>query len=317
MQDDGMSACCGVFDCQTAERVGEKGMYQIIRTGKGGEVLRQNCVRLAGDGQELEYLTFPALEESGMVRHLVTTRLGGVSTGELSSMNLSFTRGDEEGNVLENYRRIGRVLGCDPEDMVASHQTHTVNIRHVTAADRGKGIVTPRDYENIDGLMTDQRGIALVTFYADCVPLLFLDPVHRAIGLAHSGWRGTVGRMGERMAEAMAQAFGSRPSEMVAAVGPSICRECYEVGEEVAEQFVRLFGGRERCGGILQKGKAAGKYQLDLWLANRRILEEAGIPRDRIWVTDICTCHNSGYLFSHRGSGGHRGNLGVFLMLAA
>lgn len=289
-------------------------MYRIIRTGEGGTV-KQNCVTLEGTGQELEYLTFPSFEESGMVEHLVTTRLGGVSEGELATMNLSFTRGDREENVLENYRRIGRVLGCRPEDMVASHQTHTVNIRRVTAADRGKGIVSPRDYENVDGLMTDELGIALVTYYADCVPLLFLDPVHHVIGLAHSGWKGTVGRMGENMVAAMAETYGSRPADMVAAIGPSICRECYEVGEEVAERFWQLFGGRESCGGIVVQGKTEGKYQLDLWLANRRILEEAGIPGDSISVTDICTCHNSSYLFSHRGSKGHRGNLGVFLML--
>ncbi len=289
-------------------------MYRIIRTGEGGTV-KQNCVTLEGTGQELEYLTFPSFEKSGMVEHLVTTRLGGVSEGELATMNLSFTRGDREENVLENYRRIGRVLGCRPADMVASHQTHTVNIRRVTAADRGKGIVSPRDYENVDGLMTDELGIALVTYYADCVPLLFLDPVHHAIGLAHSGWKGTVGRMGENMVAAMAETYGSRPADMVAAIGPSICRECYEVGEEVAERFWQLFGGRESCGGIVVQGKTEGKYQLDLWLANRRILEEAGIPGGSISVTDICTCHNSSYLFSHRGSKGHRGNLGVFLML--
>lgn len=289
-------------------------MYSIIRTGSGGEVLKQNSVKLE-DGRELEYLTFPALEESGLVEHLVTTRLGGVSEGELSTMNLSFTRGDREENVAENYRRIGRALGCGSEAMTASHQTHTVNIRRVTSSDRGKGIVKPRDYDNIDGLMTDEKKIALVTYYADCVPLLFLDPAHHAIGLAHSGWRGTVKRMGQRMTEAMAEAFGSRPSELIAAIGPSICRECYEVGGEVAEQFWDLFGGRENCGRVVTAGKAEGKYQLDLWLANRRILEEAGIPRNSISVTDICTCHNSGYLFSHRGSGGRRGNMGVFLML--
>ena len=289
-------------------------MYQITRTGKAGEVLRQNGIRLE-NGQALEYLTFPSFEECGMVEHLVTTRLGGVSTGELATMNLSFTRGDREENVLENYRRIAGVLGCGVEDMVASHQTHTVNIHRVTAADRGKGILKPRDYENIDGLMTDESGIALATFYADCVPLLFLDPVHRAIGLAHSGWRGTVCRMGQCMTEAMAEAFGSRPSEMIAAIGPSICRDCYEVGEEVAEQFWQAFGGREHCGRIVVQGKEAGKYQLDLWLANRRILEEAGISRERISVTDICTCHNSGDLFFPRGSRGARGKLGGFLML--
>lgn len=291
-------------------------MYKILRTGSSGKIIKQNSVRLKEDGQELEYLTFPAFEESGMVKHLITTRLGGVSEGELATMNLSFTRGDREENVSENFRRIADVLGCNPEDMVASHQAHTVNIRHVTAADRGKGIVKPRDYDNIDGLITKEKETALATFYADCVPLLFLDPVHQAIGLAHSGWKGTVGRMGKHMVEAMEEAFGSKPSELLAAVGPSICRECYEVGEDVAEKFWQMFGGKESCGSVVTQGKAEGKYQLDLWLANRMILEDAGIPEDRISVTDVCTCHNSEYLFSHRASSGHRGNLGVFLMLA-
>lgn len=291
-------------------------MYKILRARNGERVIKQNSIRLKENGQELEYLTFPSFEKSGMVKHLITTRLGGVSEGELATMNLSFTRGDREENVLENFRRIAGVLGCGPEDIVTSHQTHTVNIRHVTAADKGKGIVKPRDYNEIDGLITDEKGIALATFYADCVPLLFWDPVHQAIGLAHSGWKGTAGRMGMHMVEAMAEAFGSKPSELFAAVGPSICQECYEVGEDVAERFWQLFGGRENCGSVVTQGKAEGKYQLDLWLANQMILEEAGIPGDRISVTDVCTCHNSEYLFSHRASDGHRGNLGVFLMLA-
>ena len=291
-------------------------MFQIERTGNNGvEVIKQNCILLEKEGRELEYLTFPSFEESGLVEHLVTTRLGGVSTGELSTMNLSFTRGDKEENVLENYRRIGGILGCGLEDMVASHQTHTVNIRHVTTADRGKGITTLRDYENIDGLITSEEGIALVTYYADCVPLFLLDPVHRAIGLAHSGWRGTINRMGGHMVKAMETAFDSNPQEMIAAVGPSICQGCYEVSEDVAEQFVQLFEGNAEGSSVVEKGKEQGKFQLDLWLANRLILEEAGIPGPSISVTDICTCHNSEYLFSHRATNGHRGNLGAFLML--
>ena len=291
-------------------------MFHIERTGNGGvEVIKQNCIVLEGEGQELEYLTFPAFEESGLVEHLVTTRLGGVSTGELSTMNLSFTRGDKDENVLENYRRIGKILGCGLEDMTASHQTHTVNIRRVTAADRGKGIKIPRDYENIDGMITNEQGIALVTYYADCVPLFLLDPVHRAIGLAHSGWRGTVNRMGEHMVKAMEAAFDSKPQEMMAAIGPSICKECYEVSEDVAEQFMQQFQGNTDDLCVVEEGKAPGKYQLDLWLANKLILEGAGIPGSSISVTDICTCHNSDYLFSHRATNGHRGNLGAFLML--
>ncbi len=299
-------------------------MYQIYRKEEGGKVPRQHCVRLQ-EGDTLEYLTFPSLEDipelegRGGVRHLVTTRLGGVSKGEFSSMNFSVVRGDSEEAVLANYGRIGRVLGCTPEDMVASHQTHTTNIRRVTGEDRGKGVVCPRDYENVDGLITDERGLVLVTFYADCVPLLFVDPVRQAIGLAHSGWRGTVGRMGECMVRAMAEQFGSVPENLYVAIGPSICSDCYEVSGEVAEQFTAMPGmeePEEGCSGrVVAPGKREGRYQLDLWLANERILRQAGVPGEHIAVTDICTCHNSGYLFSHRASGGRRGNIGVFMML--
>ncbi len=278
------------------------------RTEETEEVLKRHCVRNE-DGTDLEYLTFPLLEKTEAVRHLFSTRIGGVSEGEYASMNFSIARGDREEAVLENYKRIAGILGCDINDMVASHQTHTTNIRKVTGADRGKGISRERDYENVDGLMTDEPGIVLVTYYADCVPLYFVDPVHRAIGLAHSGWRGTAERMGECMVRAMQDAFGSRPEELYAAIGPSICRDCYEVSEDVALRFADMGEA------VLLPGKAPGKYQLDLWLANERILEQAGIPGKQIAVTDLCTCHNSEFLFSHRASGGKRGNLGAFLML--
>ncbi len=278
------------------------------RTEETEEVLKRHCVRNE-DGTDLEYLTFPLLEKTEAVRHLFSTRIGGVSEGEYASMNFSIARGDREEAVLENYKRIAGILGCDINDMVASHQTHTTNIRRVTGADRGKGISRERDYENVDGLMTDEPGIVLVTYYADCVPLYFVDPVHRAIGLAHSGWRGTADRMGECMVRAMQDAFGSRPEELYAAIGPSICRDCYEVSEDVALRFADMGEA------VVLPGKAPGKYQLDLWLANERILEQAGIPGKQIAVTDLCTCHNSEFLFSHRASGGKRGNLGAFLML--
>lgn len=309
-------------------------MFQIERSHReAGEVIRQNsCLLESGD--ELEYLTFPSLEETGIVRHLITTRVGGVSKGEFASMSLSFTRGDREEDVHENYRRIGYVLGCRPENMVASRQTHTTNIRRAGVGDGGKGIIKPLDYKDVDGLITNEPGVALVTYYADCVPLLFVDTVHRAIGAAHSGWRGTVGRMGQCMVSAMNDAFGTRPEDLRAAIGPSICQTCYEVSDEVAKQFDVLDQATEELRleilkyGIYRKGllgelprvvepgKEPGKYQLDLWLANLLILCQAGIPMERIAVSDICTCHNSDYLFSHRASGGRRGNLAAFLMLS-
>lgn len=292
-------------------------MYQIQRTpvrrqqdtDRSGQALRQDCFR-TGEGIEVEYLTFPLLEETGIVSHLFSTRLGGVSEGEFSTMNFGTQRGDRKENVLANFGRIGEVLGCGTEDMVLSHQTHTTNIRRMTAEDRGKGILRERDYTDVDGMVTDVPGLVLVTLYADCVPLYFVDRVHRAIGLAHSGWRGTVGRMGECMVRAMEREFGSRAEDLYAAIGPSICRDCYEVSEDVALQFIDMLGSD-----VAVPGRAAGKYQLDLWLANERILLQAGVKASHIAVTDICTCHNSDYLFSHRASNGRRGNLGAFLML--
>ena len=276
-------------------------------------VVRSNETKVPVQKQAgtMEYLTFPALEETGVVRHLFTTRTGGVSTGDCATMNVSFTRGDDPAAVSENYRRICAVLEADPADVVVSVQTHTTNIRHVTAQDRGKGLLQPQDYTDVDGLITEVPGIVLVCMFADCVPLYFVDPVKRVIGLAHSGWKGTLHRMGAHMVQAMRDTFGSDPADLVAAIGPSICRDCYEVSEDVATGFAEQFDGTD----VVTEGRIPGKYQLDLWLANRLILEQAGIPRTQISVTDICTCHNPAYLFSHRASNGKRGNLGAFLML--
>ncbi len=259
----------------------------------------------------IRYLSFPALEKTGAVKQLFSTRAGGVSEGMFSTMNFSFTRGDKKEHVLENYRRIAEILHCSLEDFVCADQTHTTNIRVVGNGDRGKGVVRQKDYADIDGLVTNEKGIVLVTFFADCVPLYFVDPVRKAIGLSHSGWRGTVNRMGEKTIEKMEEVYGSRREELVAAIGPSICMSCYEVGEDVAEEFKKAFPKQEE---ILKK-KQNGKYLLDLWSANYRILVNAGVKPENISVTDICTCCNGDELFSHRKSMGKRGNLGAFLGL--
>ena len=191
---------------------------------------------------ELCYLTFPAFTETGLVEHLFSTRMGGVSKGIFATMNLSFTRGDEEAAVQENFRRIAKVMHGKKEDFVCSDQTHTVNIRKVTKEDKGKGVLREKDYRDIDGLVTDEPGIILSCFFADCVPLYFLDTKKKVIGLAHSGWRGTVNRMGREMTAFMEKEYGCRKEDMIAAVGPSICADCYEVSEDVADAFRREFG---------------------------------------------------------------------------
>ena len=264
------------------------------------------------EGYVLPYLSFSSYEALPYIRHMFTTREGGVSKDIYESLNLSFTRGDDETAVLENYRRVAQALGTSIDHIVTSDQTHTTNVRPVGKEDLGKGITRPRDYKDVDGIITDQPGVLLATFYADCVPLYFVDPVHKAIGLSHSGWRGTVGRMGQATVEAMERSFGSQPKDLLCAIGPSICQDCYEVSRDVAEAFIFAFPTHEKE--ILQAG-ALGKYQLDLWKANEIVLTEAGVLKEHIDLAGLCTCCNSSILFSHRASKGKRGNLGAFLML--
>lgn len=240
--------------------------------------------------------------------------MGGVSAGIFESLNLSFTRGDEKAAVEENFRRISELLGCQYDNFVLSDQTHTTNVRRVGRDDAGKGLLRARDYTDVDGLITDEPGIVLSTFYADCVPLYFVDVKKRAIGLSHSGWRGTVGRMGQETLDAMRREFGTQPEDVVCAIGPSICQDCYEVSQDVAEEFIQEFAGHEPD---ILLAKENGKYQLDLWRANKIVLLEAGIKQEHLSVTDVCTCCNSNVLFSHRASHGKRGNLGAFLSLKA
>lgn len=259
------------------------------------------------------FLQFNALNECGIVTHGFSTRMGGVSEGIYASMNLSYTRGDKEEAVTENFIRFAKALEVRPEDYVFSDQTHTTNIRVVTEEDRGKGFTKPRDYHDIDGLVTNVKGLVLSTFYADCVPLYFVDVKNKAIGLSHSGWKGTVGEIGRRTIETMEKEYGSKPEDILVAIAPSICRECYEVSEDVAVEFQKIFPEEEYDKIMDDKGN--GKYQLDLWECNKRILLRAGILEENISVTNICTCCNSELLFSHRASHGKRGNLGAFLML--
>ncbi|MDO4679218.1 MAG: peptidoglycan editing factor PgeF [Eubacteriales bacterium] len=257
------------------------------------------------------FLTYPAFEEMPEIVHGFSTRLGGVSEGIYSSMNLSFTRGDKDEAVKENYRRIAAAIGFEMESIVTSDQTHTANVRRITEEDRGNGITKPRPYKDVDGMITNVPGIVLATFYADCVPLYFVDPVHKAIGLSHSGWRGTVAKIGKVTVEKMREEYGTKPEEIYAAVGPSICQDCYEVSEDVAEEFRHAFC--PKYWDALFYKKENGKYQLNLWEANRIVFLEAGIPEDHISMPNLCTCCNPEFLFSHRASKGKRGNLGAFL----
>ena len=252
-------------------------------------------------------LTYPLLEKTEFVTHGFTTRMGGVSEGYCSTMNISTTRGDAPEAVEENRKRLARALGVKVEDFTYTHQTHTTNVAVVREEDRGKRFM------ETDGMVTNVPGICLVTFYADCVPLYFVDPVHKAIGLSHSGWRGTVGRMGQVTLEKMKEVYGTRPEDIYAAIGPSICQECYEVSGDVIEEFQKSFK-KSVCPQLFYK-KENGKYQLNLWRANQLVLTEAGVAEQKIAVTNLCTHCNPEILFSHRSTGVKRGNLSALLAI--
>ncbi len=257
------------------------------------------------------YLTFPILEQFG-VKHGFSTRLGGVSEGMFSSMNLSFQRGDDRDKVEENYKRICNVLNMNHKNVVLSNQVHDTKIKLVTKEDAGKGMIKESDIIGIDGLITKEKDIPLVTFYADCVPLFFYDPVKEVIAAAHSGWRGTKEKIGKKVVETMEEEFGCKKEDVVAVIGPSICQDCYEVSEDVVLEFQEVFMEETS---LFAKAKENGKYNLDLWKVNSMILKEAGILEKHMSLPNLCTCCNPKLLFSHRASKGKRGNLAGFISL--
>lgn len=258
------------------------------------------------------YLTFKAYDDMDFIKHCFSTKIGGVSKGIFESMNLSFNRGDDDKNVRENYRRICAAIGCDYKDTVFSAQDHHTFVRLVTEADKGIGIWRERDMQSVDGLITNQPGLLLVTHYADCVPLYFVDPVKHAIGLSHGGWRGTADRIAEVTVKRMQECFDTEPADLVCAIGPSIGQCCYEVDRDCMEHFAVLpMIDKQRC--IIPKGNE--KYHLDLWEINREILIASGVKPENITVSNICTRCNSDTLFSHRATSGKRGGLAAFLSL--
>ena len=265
-------------------------------------------VVLKGD---LQYIRFPKLTATNKVCHAFSTRKGGVSIGDFASMNLSFNRGDLRDSVLENYRILCSAEGIDVENLVLSAQTHTNNVITVTKEDCGRGITKP-SFKDVDGLITNQKGVALVTQYADCTPLLFCDPVKEVIATSHAGWRGTVKLIGKVTVDKMVNEFGCERKDIIAAIGPRISKCCYEVDDPVYNAFKEIdFLNIEDF--LTSKGN--GKYMLDLAEANRRILIHAGILPQNIDVSDICTNCNCDELHSHRATGGKRGNLAAIIQL--
>lgn len=272
---------------------------------------RTLSVHRAGD---VVYYGFPAFDGVPFVRHGFSTRLGGVSEGIFESMNLSFTRGDDPVRVRENFDRICNAVGVRADRVVISAQEHHTNLRNVTAADCGRGITRERGYTDVDGLLTDEPDVVLCTQYADCVPLFFADPVRRVVATSHSGWKGTVARIGAVTVERMRRDYGCRPEDILAGIGPSIGPCCFEVDAPVYEAFSAMEEWTDDCF-RRQAGTEGEKYDIDLWKVNRRILEGAGLQPAHITLTDLCTRCHPDVFWSHRATGGQRGSLAGFIAM--
>ena len=274
-------------------------------------MIKTNLHKIEKQGN-VEYLTFPILNSFKNLRHGFTTRLGGVSTGCFSQMNLSFTTGDNPDTVRQNYKIISNALGINPNNLVLSAQTHTANILCVGKNDVGKGVWRDKTYSDIDAIVTNQPSVALVTHSADCCLIGFFDPVNNVIAAAHAGWRGTVQEIGKKTVQVLINNYNCNPKNIIAVLAPSVARCCYEVDDPVYNEFSKL--SYLDLSKIFQK-KENGRYMLNLVEANKQILINVGIPYSNFDLSDICTCCNSDVMHSHRKTKGERGNLALIIEL--
>lgn len=260
----------------------------------------------------VSFITFPLLTACGKVNHAFTTKIGGVSQGIYATMNMSFTGGDTKDAVMQNYKNICNAANITFKNLTLSHQTHTNNVKVITKDDIGKGIFKERDFSDIDGIITNLKNVPLVTQYADCTPLLFCDPVKEVVATSHAGWRGTVGEIGLKTVEKMSEVFGCNPKDIIAAIGPCICKDCYEVDTPVYNAF--LENGNFMMNEIFTPTHK-DHFWLDLKEANKQVLLNAGIKEENIDISDLCTCCNHKWLHSHRYTNGKRGTLAAIIEL--
>lgn len=253
----------------------------------------------------LVYLTIPSFDATKMVKHCFTTRQGGVSQGIYNNLNTSLMKDDIRENVLENLERICSAIEIDYKKLVFSQQVHGDTIRVVTEADIGKGITIKSDIEKVDALITNVTGVPMITFYADCVPVFILDPIKKAVGLAHSGWMGTTLKIAAKTIQKMSEVYGTNPKDCLVGIGPSIEMKCFEIKEDAAELFKQSFNNWE----AFMKKKDEEHYTADLWLAIKLMLMSIGVQEKNITTSGLCTCCKGDLFFSHRRDKGSTGSL--------
>ena len=268
---------------------------------------------LKHSANNLWYGTFSIFPEV-KVTHAISTKFNGVSDIVKGGLNLALHVGDNPEHVVENRKKFCEGLNLDISKMTTCQQVHGNSIACVTKDNIGAGAFSFKDtISDTDALITNVKEVSLSLFFADCTPIMIYDEEHHAIGVAHGGWRGTVGAIALHTVKAMAQAFETNPRKCVASVGPSIGACCYEIGDEVADKFKHTF--KDRSDMILQKNTSTGKYHLDLCTANALMLIRAGLKPENIDFADVCTCCNSEVLFSYRADKGKTGRICAIMEL--
>ena len=251
----------------------------------------------------LEYLAADNIKAP----HGFTTRYGGVSQGHLASMNIGTHRGDCPENVLKNYEILGNTIGFDPKKAVLTRQTHTDIVRKVGKEHHGAGLFLP-ELPECDALITNEPGTALVIFTADCTPVLLHDPVTGAVGAAHAGWRGTASGIARKTVEAMVSAYGCRPENIRAAIGPNIGQCCFETDRDVPDAMLAALGNEAQP----HIRRTGDKYYVNLKALNRLHLSQAGVTS--IAVSNHCTACETQRFWSHRKVGALRGSQGAIIV---
>ena len=251
-----------------------------------------------------------ALDKAGGVSHGFSTREGGITVDPpKASLNLSWTRCGSPEEVIANFKIFAEGAGIDYDDMAVVNHEHGANVLRIAHEHRGRGFYKD-PLPPCDGIITDDPTVTLVTSHADCGAYFFYDPVHRAIGMAHAGWKGTLLRIGAEMARRMAEEFDTDPSDIIAATGPCICRDCFEVDADLGEKFQSEFG----YPGISRPGRQ-GKAYVDLELAAAVQIVEAGIRPESITLMNACTYENRQHFFSHRRDKGITGSMAAYIKL--
>ena len=267
----------------------------------------------------MPYITFKSLEDIPWLKCGFSTKLGGVSKGIFSTMNMSFTRGDDEAHVRENIRLFSESVGFNGESIVMPHQCHSTNVRIVGTDDCGCGVTKPGCIEEIDGQIAAEKDVVLYCMGADCVPVFFADIDKRIVAASHAGWKGTVEDIVGVTVNMMSEKFGCDPKDIKAVIGPSICMDCYEVSEDVALRFIDRYSTVHtvvRPASLNYENNPTGKYFLNLWEANRLNLLNAGLDPENIEISGYCTKCHPDMLFSHRYHGENRGvNIGFIYIV--